>query len=90
MQHQQGEDGMASGTRALIRRIRRDIVLFGEDRVFCALWRDISARDKRLVDYCPSNEVNARPADVTEHYDAMPAWQILRELLAQNDAAKIF
>ncbi len=81
---------MTAGTRALIKRIRSDIASGGDEQLFNALWRQLSPEDERLVDYLPCGEATAPSASVGEHFDTMPAWQILKVLLAQSDASKIY
>ena len=81
---------MAAGTRALIRRIRSDIAERGDEQLFCAVWRQLSPKVRRLVDYLPSDKAQSKPAAISEYFDTMPAWKILKVLLAQSDAAKIY
>ncbi len=73
-----------SGSSALIARIRGDIAAGGDEQMLCAVWREFSPEVERLIDYLP--DCGDRPADAArgEYFEKMPAWQILRILLAQQ------
>lgn len=78
--------GGAPGTDldALIVRIRRDIALRGDEQMFCAVWHDFSPELECLVDYLPGECERSESMALGNHVERMPAWQILKILLAQQ------
>lgn len=69
---------------ALIDRIRRDIALRGDEQMLCAIWHDFSPELECLVDYLPGECERGESMALGNHVERMPAWQILKILLAQQ------
>lgn len=69
---------------ALIDRIRRDIALRGDEQMLCTVWHDFSPELECLVDYLPGACERSELMALGNHVETMPAWQILKILLAQQ------